>query len=80
MEETRLDVRVGTVVDGRVDVVQTESDARRYELLEDAGRLFYDQHQQLQQLVYAALSTDQVHAKHTTCTLSRKNCCHFCYH
>lgn len=48
MEETRLDVRVGTVVDGRVDVVQTESDARRYELLEDAGRLFYDQHQQLQ--------------------------------
>lgn len=48
MEETRLDVRVGTVVDGRVDVVQTESDARRYELLEDARRLFYDQHQQLQ--------------------------------
>lgn len=48
MEETRLDVRVGTVVDGRVDVVQTESDTRRYELLEDAGRLFYDQHQQLQ--------------------------------
>lgn len=48
MEETRLDVRVGTVVDGRVDVVQTESNARRYELLEDAGRLFYDQHQQLQ--------------------------------
>lgn len=44
MEEARLDVGVGAVVDGRVDVVQTKCDAGRNELLEHSAHLFHYQH------------------------------------
>lgn len=47
MEETGLDVGVGAVEDGRVDVIQAESYARRDELFENSTHLLDDQHQQL---------------------------------